>query len=1160
MNKTLKKPWPILQIMKISVIQIFLSVMLSGFTYGYSAIAQEFLNNPVSVRSENTKLRNILVMIEKQTGVGFVYSSKAISADRRVSVDLKQKKLSEALHLILEPLKISYRIVEGQIILYPRNTAEESSIPDPDNSGSSYSVTDYLVTEIQVSGKVLDEKGEGLPGVSVLIKDTQRGTVTNSDGEFLIDVPDVNSVLVFSFVGYKSQEVRIGNQNFLEINLLVDDKALEEVVVVGYGKLQKKDLTGSITAVNQEAVKDLPVATLDQKMIGQVAGVQIQQVSGLPGAGTSVRIRGSGSLGAGNEPLYVVDGMPYSAGLNQNLNPLMLINPNDIESITVLKDASSTAIYGSRGANGVVMITTKRGQYNKTQVAFSAMRGVQSVPQKGRPNLMNQQEFVDLQRNKIEIAVRRAENREATLEDYPEEYRYPERLVGDGTDWYDVILRDAPIEDYNISIQKGGTDSRMDFGVGYFRQAGVVQYTGIERYSAKLGAETVIGSHVTIGANLQPTFIQQKRANTNSDRGDIIGVAHWANPLLSPYDSNGELIPYLVSPQSRYHSAWNFANPLFILRETTQMEKQFQSLGNAHLTWNILPGLEWRTALNTQWSTSNYFQYTPSTVGGANVPPVAGTGRSSNNRSEHFNWLIENTLSFNRIFGKHKIDAVAGYTTQKSTTRGINLNAAPYPNDLIQTINAAQTINSWGENVNTWSMISYLGRINYNFDNKYLLTGTLRSDGSSRFGANNRFALFPSVAGAWRISEESFMKGLSNHLNELKIRASFGVSGNNNIGNYSHLASINAGAYLFGNNQVNASYVGLANPNLTWEESKQVDVGIDAELLEGRLSATIDLYHRESSNMLLNDVIPAITGFNSQIVNKGKVRNRGIEISLGGRPLSGALKWDINANIAFNRNMVMSINENNDRILSGNNDNNPTHVTIAGKPIGQFFGFELLGVYTAEDMANPDIIKTTQVYEGNPKYRDIDGDGIINDLLDYTIIGNPHPNFTFGITNNFSYKGFTLGIIMNGQQGGQVMNGLRQTVDNLQGFFNVRKEWVNRWRSTENPGTGYLYGVPKLTPSWGHRVNTLWVEDASFLRISNVTLGYSLPGSLFSNSNFISSCRLFLTVQNLAVFTHYEGANPEAQSRNFNNTLAPGFDMTGYPLNRTVSMGINLSF
>ncbi len=1164
MKKNKKVPWIILRIMKVSIPLITLGFVFSGISYAYDGLAQEFLNKPVTLKVREVRLYEVLSSIEKQAGVGFVYSSKAIKANRKVSVTANKLRLSELLYQVLTPLEINFRIVEGQIILNPADphSQADGTTGSPGQVSESGAPVHKSLQEIR--GRVLDENGEGLPGVSVLIKGSSRGTSTDMNGNFSLNDTDENTVLVFSFVGYITREAVVGNQTEIEILLKIDEKALEEVVVVGYGTALKKDLTGSVASIAQDKIKDLPVATLDQKMIGQVAGVQIQQLSGSPGGGTSVRIRGAGSLGAGNEPLYVVDGMPYSAGLDQNLNPLMLINPNDIESITVLKDASSTAMYGSRGSNGVVMVTTKKGQYNKTQVTVSAMRGVQQVPRKGRPNLMNQQEFADFQRNKIDIVVRRTENRDATPDDYPEAYRYPERLVGEGTDWYDALLQDAPIEDYNISIQKGGADSRLDLGLGYFRQGGVLKYTGIERYSAKLGVETGIGPKVTVGANLQPTFIVQNRSNTNTNRQDIIGTAIWANPLLSPYDSEGNVVPYLVSPQSKYHSAWSFANPLFILRETTLREKQFQSLGNAWLTWNIIPGLEWKTALNTQWSSSNYFSFSPSTIGGANQPPVPGTGSSSHDRSGHFNWLVENTLSYNQTFGIHKFDAVLGYTTQKSSVRGINLNAAPYSNDLIQTINAAQAIRTWDENVSEWSMISYLGRINYSLKGKYLLTGTFRSDGSSRFGTNNKFAAFPSVAAAWRLSEENFLQK-NRVVTDLKLRASYGLSGNNNIGNYAHLATIAAGAYVFGNNQVTASYVGLPNPNLTWEESRQLDIGMDAEFFEGRLNATVDFYNRRSSNMLLNDIIPAITGFNSQMVNKGNVRNRGVEISVGGTPLdgnsaSGALKWDVNANIAFNRNMVLSINENNDRILSGNNDGFPTHITVAGKPIGQFFGFELLGLYTAADIDNPDIIKTTQVYEGNPKYRDVDGDGIINDLLDYTIIGNPHPDFIFGLTNNFSFKRFSLGIIINGQKGGQVMNGLRQTVDNLMGFFNVRKEWVNRWRSSENPGAGMLYGIPKLAPSWGHRVSTLWVEDASFLRIANVTLGYTLPGSLTGKTKFINGCRLYLTIQNLAMFTRYEGANPEAQARNVNNTLSPGFDMTSYPLNRTSSIGINLSF
>lgn len=1145
----------LLKAMRMTVTQLAMLILFCGLASARDTKAQEVLNTTISLKIEAVEIKRVFSTIEKQAGVKFVYSPNAIRADQKVSL-ATTNKLSEVLKELLQPLQISYEVVGARILLrkkMPEKAAlsDEISTPVPNVTVPSDQV---------VKGTVVDnEKGEPLPGVSVLLKGTQRGATTNPNGEFSLSVPNGDAVLVFSFVGYEPQEQIVGNRTQINIKLKVDTKALEEVVVVGYGTQRAKDLTGSVATINPTTIKDVPVSTIDQKMIGQVAGVQIQQVSGAPGAGTSVRIRGSGSLGAGNEPLYVIDGMPYTAGLNQDFNPLLLINPNDIESVSILKDASSTAIYGSRGANGVIMITTKKGQYNKLQINVSSMRGVQEVPQKGRPELMTQQEFIDLQRNKIDIAVRRAENRQATINDYPVEYRNPSQLVGKGTDWYDLLLQAAPVQDHTISIQKGTQESRMNVSLGYFKQDGVLKYTGLERYSANLGFESNLSKILSIGVSLQPTFINQNRTNTNTSREDVIGVANWANPVMSPYDANGQLIPYIVSPQSKYHSAWSFANPLFVLRETTQKQQQFQNLGTAYLEWDITPDLKAKSSLNTIWSTSKYTQFVPSTVGASNVPPTLGTGRSSNSRGDSFNWLIENTLSYNKTFDKHRISALVGYTTQKNATNSINLNGSPYANDLIQTLNAAQAINTWGESRQEWSIISYIGRLNYTFNDKYLLTATFRSDGSSRFGEKNRYATFPSLAAAWRVSDEAFLK-TSKVINNLKVRASYGRSGNNNIGNYSHLASINPGSYVFGTNQVTASFVGLSNPYLTWEESEQMDVGADAEFFNNRLSLIVDFYNRKSKNMLLNDVIPAITGFNSQIVNKGNVRNRGVEISLGATPLNGPLQWDMNFNIAFNRNKVLSLNENSDRILSGNNDNNPTHITVVGKPIGQFFGFVLDGLYTAEDIANPNLIKTTQVYEGNTKYKDINGDGVVNDFLDYTIIGNPHPDFTFGISNNFSYKRFTLGVIMNGQYGGQVMNGLRQTTDNLQGFFNVSNVWVNRWRSADNPGTGMLYGVPKLTPSWGHRVNTLWVEDASFLRVANVSLGYSLPEVLVRKTGFINSCRFYLTLRNLAMFTRYKGANPEGQSRNIDNTLSPGFDMSSYPLARTTSVGLNLSF
>lgn len=1136
----------ILQMTKYSLYGFLFQMLLFNVVLAHTINAQKIDEVYVRVNFTEEKLVNVLQEVEKQTEFHFTIQEHEEYLRKKVSINSKNISVEDLLKEIGKQVGLNFQQVNRNISMW---------LPE---SHTKIREEKSNAEKISVVGLITDNTGSPIPGVTIIVEGSTTGTVSDIDGNYSI-AAEPGDVLIFSFIGYKSQNVVVGNQTEINIILQEDEQALEEVVVVGYGTQKKEDVTGSIATLNEKAVKDLPVSSIDQKMIGQVAGVQIQQVSGAPGAGTSIKIRGSGSLGAGNEPLYVVDGMPYSAGMNQTLNPLMFIDPNNIESITILKDASSTAIYGSRGANGVIMITTKKGSYNQTNITFSAMAGVQKVPEKGRPNMLNQREFAQFQRDRIDIEVRLRENRAGTLDDYPVEYRDLDALTGEGTDWYDLLLREAPIQDYNFNLQKGTEDTRINFSMGYFNQQGVVKETGIERFSSKLGIETDLNDNLKLGVSIQPTFINQNRANTNLNREDVLGVSIWANPISTPYDQNGNLKPYVVAPQSKYHSAWSFANPLFVLQEMTSEQNSFQNLGLAFLEWSILPNLRFRSSLNTILEASKFFEYVPSTIGGSNRPPTPGTGRSRNNRFNSFDWLVENTLNYDLTKGDHSVNALLGYTVQKYNANSINLNASPYQNDLITTINAAQAIDGWGEGVEKWSMISYLGRLNYSFKQRYLFTATFRADGSSRFGSDNRFAMFPSVAGAWRISEESFFEGVS-WIDNLKLRASYGTSGNNNIGNYAHLANISAGSYIFGNSQVNGFSVGLSNPTLTWEESNQIDLGLDFDFFNSRAFLMVDLFLRKSENMLLQDVIPAITGFNTQTINQGSVQNKGIEIALGGTPVAGDFNWTINGNIAFNRNEVLELNENTVRILAGNNDGNPTHISVVGKPIGQFFGFILEGVYTAEYLSQPGVINSPQVYEGNVKYKDVNGDGIVNDVLDYTIIGNPHPDFIFGLTNNFSYKNFDLGIIINGQSGGQVMNGLRQSTDNLQGFFNVDKDWENRWKSREEPGDGIHSGVPKVRPSWGHRVSTLWVEDASYLRIGNMTLGYTIPESLAKKLKVVKSSRLYLTVQNLAMFTNYKGANPEGQAANQNNTLVPGFDMTSYPLSRTISMGLNLSF
>lgn len=1101
----------------------------------------------MSVKLKKATLKELFTEIEKKSDYRFFYSDDEVDVNQRVSVNLTDQSIAEILDVALENLPYSFKETDNKLILIESKT------------DGSESATMNSQQQKSVSGKVTDVTGASLPAVTVVLKGTTTGVITDNSGNYSISVPE-NATLQFSFVGMKTQELAVGDKTTINVVLIEDAIGIEEVVAVGYGTARKSDLTGSIATlnVNQNTIREKPVSTIDQKLIGQIAGVQIQQGSGAPGAGTSMRIRGAGSLGAGNDPLYVVDGMPYSSGTDQKLNPLIGLNPNDIESITVLKDASSTAIYGSRGANGVVMITTKKGALDHTEVSVSAMAGVQQVPDKGRPNMMNQEEFADMQREKIGILVRAFEKREPTSADYPVAY-LPENLNGPGTDWYDGLLQNAVIQDYNISVSKGAKDSRINFSLGYYSQEGVLKYTGMERFSGKLTMESDIGKSVTIGATFLPSLIDQNRTHTNSDRLDVVGLAIWANPVMTPYDSNGKLKPYIQSPVNKYSTAWSFPNPYYVLEQNIESQKNFRNLGIAYIEWEIIKGLKAKSSLNTDFTSSTYFQYIPSTIGQTNLPPTAGTGRSVTDRGNSLNWVFENTLNYEKSIKKHRINSVLGFTTQKFSADNINLIADPYSNDLIHTINAAQAIKTWGQTINEWSMTSFLGRINYSFDEKYLLTATVRSDGSSRFGEEKRFATFPSIAGAWRISEENFLKG-NKVVDNLKLRVSYGVSGNNNIGNYSHLASINSGAYIFGSTLVTASSVGISNPYLTWEGANQVDAGLDFGFMKGRLSFVVDYYNRKTIDMLLNDVIPATTGFTTQTVNKGNVRNSGFEFGITGTPIEGKFNWDVNLNIAFNSNEILSLNDNNDRILSGNSDGGYSHISVVGKPIAQFFGFVFDGIYSAEDMLNPAVPKDPWAREGSTKYKDLDGDGKVTGTLDFGIIGNPYPDFLFGFTNNFEYKNFDLSVVLNGQYGGDVMNGLRYTINNTHAFFNVGKEYTNRWRSAADPGDGRHYGVAAYAGGVGHVRSDLWIEDASYLRISNLKLGYSFPKGLMKESGFIANCRLYFTIENLATFTSYSGANPEGQSVTQSTTLAPGFDMSSYPLARTAAFGVNITF
>ena len=1138
-----KRDNKLLKIMKTYVLITFLCV--------FSAMAENLFpqSESLTLKLTNVTVKDAIRQIEQSSDYLFLIMDESEKEmTKTVSIDLEDKTIDEILTHLFKNTQLSYSIVKRQITIR-KNPSVVSLAPQ-----NLSEVEIELQTRKIIRGTITNVQGEAIIGANIIEKGTTNGTVTDIDGNFSLSV-DQNSIIVISYIGYMSLEVNTAGQNRFSIVLQEDAEILDELVVVGYGTMKKSDLTGSVSEINVDKLIDQPTVSIDQMLVGRVPGMQIQQGSGAPGAAPIITIRGSGSLGAGNQPLYVIDGMPYSNIDNENLNPLTFINPHDIESMTVLKDASSTSIYGSRGSNGVIIITTKNAGKDITEINFSSSIGTSQVPIIGRPQMMSAYDFATYQRERIALGIKNKLKRDAVESDYPEEYQNVESL-GEGTNWYDLILRKAIIQNYYLDIQKSQGNSRFFLGLGYSNQEGVIYSSGLERLSVNMNYKFNLEDKILIDASLRPTYVIQDRIISGESRADYLSMALWGNPVMKAYDEEGKLIPYIQPPVTSYSAnPWGFPNPVFALQNTDEKYSVLRNLGNISLQLNILPELSFKTILNTVYNNAELNSFKPSTIGGPNSPPKEGSATASRSRSSAFNWLWENTLNFKKDFEKHSLTILAGYTAQKQRSRGLSLNAGPFANDLIRTINAAPDITSWTESINEWSMISYLGRADYSYDNKYLMTFTMRIDGSSRFGANSRFANFPSAALAWRISEEDFFKELTN-LDQLKLRSSYGKGGNNNIGNYTHLSTINPTEYVFNNNIASASTISLSNPYLGWEESSQLDFGIDVNMFKNRLIFTGDLYRKETSNMLLNDYIPTITGFSTQYTNKGSVENKGIELALVLVPFKDEFVWNLGFNIAFNRNKILSTNSNNDPILSGNVDRRASNISEVGQPIGMFYGFVLEGVYSEEDIKNPEVAKYSNAVAGWPKYKDLNNDGKIQEILDYTALGSPHPDFTYGMNTSMQYRNFDLTLSLNGRKGGYIVNGLRQTIDNMQGIFNVQKEWVNRWRSPQEPGDGIHANGPQLV----HRLNSLWLEDASYIRITNLTLGYTLPQSFLQKNKVIKHVRFYASAQNLLTITNYKGANPEGQASNVNSTLSPGIDNNAYPLPRNITVGINVKF
>lgn len=1126
-----RKPWmaTILLVMRITVLQLVLAVTFACTVYANDISAQDVLNKRVTLTVPPTQISGIITLLQQQTGIRFLYSPEAIRTDRKLSFSANNEKLGVLLEKVLKPMDIGYRVVDERILLYALENGQPHMV---------------ALQEQVITGTVKDDQGRPLPGVTVAVKGTSNGTVTNPDGTFRLRINNGNAILVVSFIGYETQEVPVNGKTTADIQLKPASQSLQDVIVVGYGKQERRNVTGAVSTIRAEAIKDLPVTSVDQKLTGQVAGVQVMQVTGTPGGSPVVRIRGAGSIGAGDDPLYVIDGFPITTNYNKYSNPLSLFSPNDIESITVLKDASAAAIYGSRGANGVILITTKKAKPGTSHLEVDIYTGIQKEYKRNRVKMMTAQEFAQWRTgHRQDMAAFTGQPFDPLS--VPAEYRNPDSL-GAGTDWYDAMTRAAPIQSYNVTWSKGTESLRVLLSGGYFNQQGIVRNTAFQRYTFRANIEGNVRKNITLGLNFSPTYNIRNLQETEGHFNTAILTQGLLNSPLSPVKQpDGSYTPVIGSPD-----AFSNANPVNMLENTTNKVNSVRALTNVYVNWEIIPGLNFKTTLNVDYSSDRQNIFVPSYVGGFRTPPPQpATG--AYNTGTVVNLLNENTLTYDKQWKNHNISLLAGYTAQQERGEFGNFNGSQYPDDNIHTLNAAAVITGQ-TSVQEWRQLSYLGRINYGFKDRYLASVVFRRDGSSRFGENNRWGNFPSASLGWRISEESFFPK-TGFIDDLKLRGSYGLAGNNNIGNYTYLPGVvidnstnflNNTNYVLGGGLASGVRVNaLANPDLGWESSRQVDAGLDLSLLRGRIYFIGEYYIRDTKNMLQTIDVPSVSGFESGIANIGEVRNHGWEFSLSTRNFTQAFRWSTDVNIAFNRNRIRNLG-NKSQIISGSES---TNISLVGQPMGLFYGYVFEGIFQSQEEVDKSPHQAGQV-PGTVKYKDVNGDGNITSA-DKTIMGNPYPNFTWGLTNRFNYKNFDLSILINGSQGAKVLDLYKRFTTNLDGVFNVEEEVKDRWRSPQQPGNGKLPTTVASTPL-AREINSLWVKDASYVAIRNITLGYSFKVKSASN------VRLYFSAQNAWIFSSYHG-NPEVNV-NGNNSLAPGVNYTGYPVPATFTIGANL--
>ena len=1129
--------------MKLSVLFLFCSLGLAQAAESYAQ------KTKISIEVTAQTVGSVLEQIESQTEFDFFFNNNHVDLNRLVSVSVDDKNVFEVLDAIFSGTNVNYSVLDKKIVL-------------------SAKVEETKQQTKSVKGKVVAVNGDPIIGASILEKGTTNGTITDFDGNFTLNVNSENANLEITYVGYKEQQLKVQIGKTMFITLEEDTEALEEVVVVGYGKQSRAKVTSAISKIDgSKLVNDMNVSSFDQALASKMPGVNIQQSSGAPGAGVQIKIRGSNSINYSGQPLIVVDGVPLSAnssngtmqgestGYQYNSNPLSMINPADIESIDVLKDAASAAIYGSRGSNGVIIITTKQGKVGKTKVNMSMYTGVSQVTKK--VDVMDAYELANFTKMSRDKAYELAGGDPSVpMEMRPNSnHKYPTYMIpyinGEkglvNTDWQDEIYRSAFQQSYDVNVS-GGTEKMNYFVSGNFTdQDGIIINTGMKRYSVRTNLNANITDKLKFGLRMSATQSDNKlvRSEDAWSREGLVITALMYHPNLPAYNADGSIATdaMLIENKNGFNVA-QIQNPVALAMMVKNQLTTRNFSGNADLEYTILDGLKLKTSFGVESIGMHREYYRPKGLSARyEMAPTTTYNVGEDTRSSIFNWISETNLTYNKSFDKHDLEGLLNFSAQKERSEYSYLSGTNFPNDNVTTLNVA-SVTTGRTYAQEAAMISFLGRVMYSYDNKYMLTASLRRDGSSRFAKNTRWGWFPSVSAGWNISREAFYPENA-IVNNLKLRASYGITGNANIPYYGGTAVLSASNYVFDGTMIQGFAPGNSpNQDLSWESTATTNIGFDFGLFDSKLNIAVDAYQSETSDLLLDVTVPASSGFTSALQNLGKIRNRGLEIMLStSQKFGNDWSWDGSLTFATNKNEVVELAPGQEQILYRSGLSDDSYIVKVGESLGSFYGYRVDGIFTSQEQfdSTPHLEGQSQGV-GDFIYADINGDKKV-DANDRTIIGNANPDFTWGFNNTLRWKNVDLGLGIEGKHGGEIFNATHRY---------LAEAWGNNlaiYGTSEAPRTVWAYGTKSHT-----RASSWHVEDASFIRIRNISLGYT-----FRNVLGINMIRVYASATNPFTFTNYSGYNPEVSNKGGSAIIA-GEDFGNYPVSKSYIFGLNVSF